>query len=148
MGPRPFCGDDRSRSTELPFFDGLHNEIRDEFRLVAIGIIGGRPAAGWILHPVLAEFCRPNERVDFTDDDAVLFQLGACREAESKQGTLRSRVHAVLRDSHVCGPRIDVHNASAALRPHHRNHSLHRNNWPQHIEMEDFVKKRGFDLLD
>lgn len=63
----------------LPFFDGLQNEIRDEFRLVAIGIISDRPAAGWILHPVLAEFCRCNKRVDFTDDDAVLFQLGAYR---------------------------------------------------------------------
>ena len=44
-------------------------------------------------------------------------------------------------------PRIDVYNAAAALRSHQRNHRLHRDNRPQHVEMEDFVKKRGLDLL-
>jgi hypothetical protein len=34
----------------LPFFNGLQNDIRDEFGLVAIYTIGGRPAAGWIPH--------------------------------------------------------------------------------------------------
>ena len=72
----------------LPFFDGSQNKAGDEFRLVTIGVTGCRPAAGWIPHPFLAEVCGSDERVDFTDDDAVLFQLGACCEAESKQRTL------------------------------------------------------------
>jgi hypothetical protein len=39
----------------LSFFNGLQNEIRDEFRLVALGIVGRRAAAGWISHPGLGE---------------------------------------------------------------------------------------------
>src|ERR1700733_1978271 len=131
----------------LPFFDRLQNEIGDEFGLVAIGVIGRRSPAGRTSHPVVAKVRRRDERIDFTDDYAVLFQLGASREAESKKRTLRRRVHAVLRNSHERRPRIDIHNASAALRSHHRNGSLHRDNRPQHVEMEDFVKEFGIDLL-
>src|SRR5712692_7217767 len=85
----------------LPFFDSLQNEAGDEFGLVAFGVIGRRSAAGRIPHPVLAEVRRRDKRVDFTDDDAVLFQLGACREAKSEERALRRRVNAVLGDSHV-----------------------------------------------
>jgi hypothetical protein len=85
--------------------------------------------------------------IDFADDDAVLFQLGARRETESKKRALRRRVNAVLRNSHERRPRIDVHDASAALRSHHRYHGLHRDNRAQHVEVEDFVKKRRIDLL-
>src|SRR5260370_9311611 len=74
----------------LPFLDSLQNETGDEFGLVAFGVIGRRSAAGRIPHPVAAEVCCRDERVDFTHHDAVLFQLRACREAESKQRTLRS----------------------------------------------------------
>src|SRR6266446_1822477 len=58
----------------LPFFDRLQNEAGDEFGLVAIGVIRRRSAAGRLSHPVLAKISRRDERVDFTDDDAVLFQ--------------------------------------------------------------------------
>lgn len=75
------------------------------------------------------------------------FSSSARRQAESKQRALRRRVNAILRNCHERSPRIDVHDASAALRPHQRNDSLHRNNRPQDVEVEDFVKKRGIDLL-
>jgi len=48
-------------------------------------------------HPVLAEIGRRDKRVNFADGDAVLFQFGARREADSKKRTLRRRVNAVLR---------------------------------------------------
>jgi hypothetical protein len=67
----------------LPFFDGLEHETGHKFGLVAFGVIGRRPAASRIPHPVLAEVCRCDERIDFADDDAVLFQLGARRETEA-----------------------------------------------------------------
>src|SRR5579871_6384642 len=66
----------------LPFFDRLQNKARDEFGLVALGVVGCRSAAGRISHPVLAEVRRRDKWVDLTDDDAVLFQLGTPREAE------------------------------------------------------------------
>ena len=84
----------------LPFFDSLQNEAGDEFGPVTIGVIGRRSAAAWIPHPVLAEICRRDKRVDFTDDDGVLFQLGACCETESKERALGRRVNAVMRNSH------------------------------------------------
>jgi hypothetical protein len=56
----------------LPFFDRLQNKVRHELRLVALGIIGCRSAAGRISHPVLAEVRRRDEGIDFADDDAVL----------------------------------------------------------------------------
>jgi hypothetical protein len=65
----------------------LQNEAGDEFGLVAIGVIGRRSAAGRMSRPVLAKISRRDERVDFTDNDAVLFQLGACSEAEPKKRT-------------------------------------------------------------
>src|SRR5271170_7264187 len=99
--PRPLCGADHSRNIEPAFFDGLQNEAGDKFWLVAIAVIGRRSAASRISHPVLAEVCCRDERVDFTHHDAVLFQLSACRQAESKQRAFRSRVHAVLRNSHM-----------------------------------------------
>jgi hypothetical protein len=34
-----------------------------------------------------------------------------------------------------------------ALCPHRGNHSLHRDDRPQHVEVEDFVEKDGIDLL-
>ena len=58
----------------LPFFDGLQNETGDEFGLVASGVIGLRPASGRISHSVLAEICRGDQRVNFTDGDVVFFQ--------------------------------------------------------------------------
>src|SRR5580704_17086633 len=100
-----------------------------------------------IAHPVFAEVRRRDEWVDFADDDAVLFQLGACGKTKAKKRTLRRRVNTILRKSHESSSRIDVYNASAALRPHNRNRSLHCDDWSQDIEMEDFVKKRRFDLL-
>src|SRR6266513_2518534 len=131
----------------LPFFDSLQNETGHEFRLVAIGVIGGRSAIGRAPHPVLAEVCRGDKRVDFTNDDAVLFQLGACRETEAKKRTFRRRVNAVLGNSHERSSRIDVHDASAALVSHHRNYRLDRDDRPQNIEMEYFIKNLGLDLL-
>ena len=53
----------------LPFFDSLQNETGDELGLVALGVIGGRSATGRVSHPVLAEVCRRDKRVDFADDD-------------------------------------------------------------------------------
>src|SRR6202041_1201594 len=97
---------------------------------------------------VFAKICRCDKRVDFTHDNAVLFQLSASCETESKERALRRRVNAVLRNGHERSPRIDVYNASATLGPHRRNHGLHRDNGTQHIQVEDFVKKRGIDLLD
>src|SRR5208283_5443794 len=131
----------------LAFFNSLQNEAGDEFGLVTLGVMSRGSAACWIAHPVLAEVRRRDEWVDFADDDAVLFQLGACGETKDKQRSLRSRVHAVLRNGHKRGPRIDVHDASATLGSHHRNHGLHRDNRSQHIEMEDFVKQGGIDLF-
>src|SRR5258708_13993741 len=145
--PGHFAKTINSEMLSLPFFDSLQNEAGDEFGLVALGVIGRRSAAGRIPHPVVDEVCCRDERVDFTHHDAVLFQLRACREAESKQRTLRSRVHAVSRNSHEGSSRIDVHDASPALRPHERNHSLHRDNRPQYVEVEDFVKQRGIAFL-
>src|SRR5580704_14172597 len=84
----------------LTFFDGLQHKARYEFRLVALGVIGCRSAAGRISHPVLAEVRRRDKRVDLADDDVVLFELGARREAEAKQCALRRRVNAVLRNGH------------------------------------------------
>jgi len=77
--------------------------------------------------------------------DTVLFQLGARRKAEPEKRAFRRRVNAVLRNGHERSPGIDVHDASAALSAHQRNHSLHRDNRPQHVEVEDFVKKRGVE---
>ena len=131
----------------LPFFDRLQNEAGDEFGLVAVGVIRRRSATGRISHPVLAKISRRDERVNFTDDDAVSFQLCARRQAQSKERTLRRRVNTVLRDSHERSPRIDVYDAAATLRTHQRNHSLHRDNRPQHVEVEDFVKQGRIDFL-
>jgi hypothetical protein len=72
----------------LPFFDRLQNEAGHEFGLIALGVIGRRSAAGRIPHPILARVRRRDKRVDFTDDDVVLFQLGARREAEAKKRAL------------------------------------------------------------
>src|ERR1700677_4210983 len=69
----------------LSLFDRLQNEAGDKFGLVTLGIIGRRSAAGRIPHPVPTKVRRRDKRVDFTDDDAVLFQLGARREAKSKK---------------------------------------------------------------
>ncbi len=69
----------------LPFFNGSQNETRYEFRLVTFGVISRRPAAGWTSHPVLAEICRRDEWIDFTNDDPVLFELGARRETGSQE---------------------------------------------------------------
>ncbi len=73
----------------LPFLDGFQNETGDQFGLVAVAVIGRRSAAGRIPHPVLAKIGSRDKRVDLTDNDAVLFELGACREAETKKRTLR-----------------------------------------------------------
>ena len=74
----------------LAFFDSLQNEAGDEFGLVTLGVMRRGSTAYRIAHPVLAEVRRRDEWVDFADDDAVLFQLGACGETEAKQRTLRS----------------------------------------------------------
>src|SRR5260370_36319778 len=71
----------------LPFFDRLQNEAGYEFGLVAVGVIRRRPAAGRLSHPVLSKTRRRAERVDFTDDDPVLFQLCARPQPESKKRT-------------------------------------------------------------
>ncbi len=73
----------------MAFFDSPQNEPCDELGLVTIGVTGRRPAARWIPHPVLAEVRRGDKRVDFADDDAVLFQLGACGKTKTKKRTLR-----------------------------------------------------------
>ena len=132
----------------MPLIDGLQNEAGNEFGGVALGVIGGGPAAGRISHSVPAKVRRRDERVDFTDDNPVLLQLGACRQAESKKRTLRRRVNAVLRNRHEGSPRIDVHDAPAALRPHQWDHGLHRHDRSQHIETEDLFKQSGIDFLD
>jgi hypothetical protein len=131
----------------LAFFDSLQNEAGDEFGLVTLGVMSRGSATCWIAHPVLTEVRRRDVWVDFADDDAILFQLGACGETKAKKRTLRRRVNTVLRKNHESSSRVDVYDASAAFRPHHRNHSLYCHNWSQDIEMEDFVKKRRFDLL-
>src|SRR5580704_10320016 len=132
---------------DLAFFNCLQNEAGDEFGLVTLGVMSRGSATCWIAHPVLAKVRRRDEWVDFADDDTVLFQLGACRKTKAKKRTLRRRVNTVLRNSHESSSRIDVHDASASLGSHHRNHGLHRDNRSQHIEMEDFVKQGGIDLL-
>src|SRR5579863_838768 len=129
------------------FFDRLQNEAGDEFGLVTSGVMRRRSAICWIAHPIVAEVRRRDERVDFADDDTVLFQLGACGKTKAKKRTLRRGVNTVLRKSHESSSRVDVYNASAALRPHHRNHRLHRDDWSQDIEVEDFVEKRRVDLF-
>src|SRR5258708_9658706 len=50
----------------LPFLDCLHNETRDEFGLVAFGIIGRRSAATGIPHPVVPAVCCSHQPRDFT----------------------------------------------------------------------------------
>src|ERR1700758_1219996 len=120
----------------LAFFDSLQNEAGDEFGLVTVGVMRRGSATCWIAHPVVAEVRRRNEWVDFADKDGVLFQLGACGKTKAKKRTLRRRVNTVLRNSHESSSRIDVYNASAALRTHNRNHSLHYDDWCQDIEME------------
>jgi hypothetical protein len=72
----------------LAFFDSLQNEAGDEFGLVTIGVVSRGSATCWIAHPVFAEVRRRDEWVDFADDDAVLFQLGACGETKAKKRTL------------------------------------------------------------
>src|SRR5215831_21376440 len=79
LDPRHFAEAIVREILSLPFFDGLQNETSDEFGRVTLAVIGRRSAASRIPHPVLAEICRSDKRVDLTDDDAVLFQLGACR---------------------------------------------------------------------
>ena len=74
----------------LPFLDGSQNKTGHEFGLVTIGVTGRRSADGWLSHPVLAEVRRGDKRIDFTDDDAVLFQFSACRETEAKKRALPS----------------------------------------------------------
>jgi len=81
-------------------FDGLQNEAGDEFGRVTLGVMSYGSPACWIAHPVFAEVRRRDEWVDFADDDAVLFQLGACGETKAKKRTLRRRVNTVLRKRH------------------------------------------------
>jgi hypothetical protein len=52
---RPFADAIICEILGLSVFNGVQNEIRDDFRLVALGVIGRRAAAGWISHPVLGE---------------------------------------------------------------------------------------------
>ena len=132
----------------LTFFDRLQHKTGHELRLIALGVIGRRSAADRISHPVLSEVRRRDERVDLTDDDVVLFELGARREAEAEKRALGRRINAVLGNSHERSPGIDVHDASAAVRSHERDHSLHCDYRPQHVEVEDFVKQSEIDLLD
>src|SRR5262249_2023812 len=89
-GAAPLSGDSRHFAKaivceilSLPVFDRLQNQAGDEFGLIAVAVIGGRPAAGRTPHPVLAEVRRRDKRVDFTDGYAILLQFGACREAEA-----------------------------------------------------------------
>ena len=145
--PRHFAEPIIREVLRLTFFDRLQHKARHELRLIALGVIGCRSTAGRISNPVGAEVRRRDKRVNLTDDDAVLFQLGARREAEAKKRALRRRINAVLRNGHERSSRIDVHDASAALRAHERDHSLHRDNRPHHVEVKDFVKQGGIDLL-
>src|SRR5258708_16646560 len=73
----------------LALFNRLQNETCHEFRGIALGIIGRRSASGWTPHPVFAKVRRRDERINFADDDVVLFQFGARRETESKKRSLR-----------------------------------------------------------
>src|ERR1700693_6146854 len=73
-GPGHFAKTIIREILSLPFFDRLQNEAGDEFVLGAIAVIGRGSSAGRIPHPVRAEVRRRYKRVDFTDDDAVLFQ--------------------------------------------------------------------------
>jgi hypothetical protein len=77
----------------LAFFESLQNEAGDEFGLVTLGVMSRGSATCWIAHPVFAEVRRRDEWVDFADDDAVLFQLGACGKTKPKKRTLRRRVN-------------------------------------------------------
>ena len=72
----------------LPFFDRLQNQAGDEFRLVAISVIGCWSSAGRISHPVRAKVRGRNEWVDLTYNNAVFFQLGARRQTDTKKRAL------------------------------------------------------------
>jgi hypothetical protein len=65
----------------LSFLDGSQHKARHELRLVAVGVIGRRSAAGRISHTALAEVRRGDKRVDLSNDDAVFLQLGAVMNA-------------------------------------------------------------------
>ncbi len=145
--PRPFCGADRSRNTEPALLRSLAE--RGPQRTPACRLrhnwtpVRRRPD----FPSVLAEVRRRDERIDFAYDDTVLFELGSRREAEAKKRALRRRVNAVLRNGHERSPRIDIHDASAALRAHEQGYRLHCDYRPQQFGLEDFVKHRGIDLL-
>lgn len=81
----------------LPFFDGFENETGDEFRLVTISVTGRRPAIGRIPHSVFAEVCGSDERIAFTDDDAILFQpsSGSKVPPSSEQSIRKQRVNSI-----------------------------------------------------
>jgi hypothetical protein len=112
LPPRPFFAEPIIREVlRLTFFDRLKHKAGHKLRLVALGVVGRRSAAGRISHPVLAEVCRRDERVDLADDDVILFELSTRREAEAEKRALGRGVNAVLRNSHERCPGIDVHDA-------------------------------------
>src|SRR5580692_7621801 len=92
----------------LAFLNSLQNEASDEFGLVTLGVMGLGSAACRITHSVLAEVRRRDEWVDFADDDAVLFQLGARGETKAEKRALGRGVNTVLRNGHESSSGIDV----------------------------------------
>src|SRR5580704_2098058 len=84
-GPGHFSDAIIRKVLRLSFFHRLENQVRHEFRLVTIRVIGRGATTDRPPHPVVTEVGGRDEWVNLTDHDAVPLQLGARRETESKK---------------------------------------------------------------
>lgn len=132
----------------LALFDGLGDEIGDEFGFVAGGVVGGGSAGFGVAHAGVAEVGGGDEGVDFGDDDVVFFEFGAGGEGEAEEGAFGGGVDAVLGDGHEGGAGVDVDDGAGALGAHERDDGLHGDDGAEDVEVEDFVEEVRFDFFD